>query len=598
MTLKKKVYHILDAILICGRVAPIETGLMILNVIIHSALPYFLVRCSTKFINAVLNYYKEQDNLQSIINTIVQLSIVFFLMFFYSVIIRMLSERIAIQLRNKVNLEIIDKCSRLKYEYIETGETCDLINRILRYPGLDVIQNAFLHIMSGVEIIVNILIVGLLLLKQVWWAIPVILISILPLLITSYYSSVEAYKVLRWNTEIARKSNYIEFDILRGRDLAMERNLFGYAKHFNNKFEEFFRKTMKMEKEVRVKWFIRMKLSSILVTGVIISVALVLCGSLKAGAITMGFFISVVESLFRLENLLVNQVQNLISELVQDNEYFKDLTEFAALSEDDSEGTYCPEQEGIHTIEFKNVYFKYPGTSNYILKGLSFRMEEGKHYAIVGKNGSGKTTITKLLLRLYTIDQGEILINGKNIYDYSIEKVHSLFSVVYQDFTRYAITVKDNVGIGDLKNIEDMKRIKEVTESVGLKDVIDSLPQGYETPLGKVLQEGVDLSGGQWQRVALARTLMKRNTVKILDEPTAALDPIQESNLYKNYGNIVKHATTIFISHRLGSTKLADKIILIDDGKVLSCGSHEQLMKENGLYKEMFCMQKEWYDEA
>lgn len=595
MILKKKVYRAIDSVEICYKSASIETCFIMLLVIIHSVLPYFLVQINSEFINSVLKYYQKEGELEQIVITIVELAFVFFLMFFHAVIMRLLSERIAIQLRNKFNLEIMDKCINLKYEYIEVGETCDLINRILRYPGLDVIQNTFQHLMLGIEVFIQIVLVGILLFKQIWWVIPLILLSMIPLVITSWYSSKEHYSVVRWNSVLARKSDYLEFGVLRSRDNAVERNLFGYAKHYNNLFEKYFCESLKKEKDISIKWFLRIRASSVLVTVVIIAIICFLFGSLRAETITIGFFISIVESLFSLENILVNQVQNIISQLVQDQEYFIDLTKFVELQEEQLIGSYNPENEEIETIEFKDVYFKYPGTNEYILKGISFWLEKGKHYAIVGKNGSGKTTITKLLLRLYQIDKGEILINGRSIYDYSIEKVHSFFSVVYQDYTRYAISVKDNIGIGDL-NHQTEEKIKAIVEAVGLKSVVEGLPKGYDTPLGKVLENGVDLSGGQWQRIALARTLMRENTLKILDEPTASLDPIQESNLYKNYGKIAKYSTTIFISHRLGSTKLADTILLIDDGKVLSSGSHEELMKEQGLYRKMFCTQKEWYN--
>ena len=596
MILKKKVYRAINSIEICFKSAFIETSFIILLVIIRSALPYFLVQINSEFINSVLKYYQMGGALNQIVITIVELAFVFFLMYFHAIVMRLLSERIAIQLRNKFNLEIMYKFINLKYEYIEAGETCDLINRILRYPGLDMIQNTFQHLMLGIEVFIQIVLVGILLFRQIWWVIPLILLGMIPLVITSWYSSKERYTIVRWNSVLARKSDYLEFGVLRSRDNAMERNLFGYAKYYNNLFEKYFCESLKREKEISVKWFLRTKASSVLVTVVIISIIFSLFGSLRAETITMGFFISIVESLFGLENILVNQVQNIISQLVQDQEYFVDLTKFIELQEEELMGTYNLENEEIESIEFKDVYFKYPGTNEYILKGISFRLEKGKHYAIVGKNGSGKTTITKLLLRLYQIDKGEILINGRSIYDYSIEKVHSFFSVVYQDYTRYAISVKDNIGIGDF-NYQTEEKIREVVEAVGLKTVVEGLPKGYDTHLGKVLEDGVDLSGGEWQRVALARTLMREKAVKILDEPTASLDPIQESNLYKSYGKIAKHSTTLFISHRLGSTKLADEILLIDDGKVLSSGSHEELMQKPGLYREMFCAQKEWYDE-
>ena len=168
------------------------------------------------------------------------------------------------------------------------------------------------------------------------------------------------------------------------------------------------------------------------------------------------------------------------------------------------------------------------------MNGVSFNIEKGLHYAIVGKNGSGKSTLTKLMLGLYDIDDGEILINGKNIKLYSKEQLYSFFSIVYQDFARYSISIKDNIGLGDKENADNMEKIESVAEYAGIKEIIDDLEEGYETPLGKVLEGGIDFSGGQWQRIALARSLMKEQAVRILDEPTSALDPLEESRFIKN----------------------------------------------------------------
>ena len=596
MNLKKKVYSILDSIRICFKCASLETCICIILSLIHSLLPAFLVQFNSEFINSVLKYYQKQGDIHQIVITTIKLSIVFFMTFFHVVIMRLLNEHIAIHLRNKFNPMIVNKCINLKYEYIEDGETCDLINRILRYPGLDVLQTTFQNLLRAMEIVIQVILIGVLMIKQVWWMIPVIFISMIPLVIIAVLSSREKYEVVRWNSELARKSNYVEFDVLRSRNSASERSLFGYSKHYNDRFEEYFIKSVKKEREVIIKWLVRIQLSGVLVTAVIFLIGFALFGHLRASEISLGFFISIVQSLFSLENILVNDVRNTIAQLVEEQEYFKDITKFSGLDEESKEKIEDSAETEIETIEFKDVYFKYPGTERYILNGVSFKIDKGKHYAIVGKNGSGKTTITKLLLRLYKIDSGEILINGKNIYDYSTEKIHSMFSVVYQDYAKYAITVRENIGIGNLKNYTQEK-IEKVVDGLGLKEVIEKLPNGYDTPLGKVLENGVDLSGGQWQRVALARTLIRENAVKILDEPTAALDPIQETELYRNYGKIAKDSTTVFISHRLGSTKLADTILLIDDGKVLSSGSHEELMNQYGLYREMFCKQKEWYSE-
>jgi ATP-binding cassette subfamily B protein len=246
-----------------------------------------------------------------------------------------------------------------------------------------------------------------------------------------------------------------------------------------------------------------------------------------------------------------------------------------------------------------------------ILKNLSLTLLAHRHYAFVGVNGAGKTTITKLLTGLYDNYTGDILIDGKNLRDFSQAELKSLFSIVYQDFAKYQIPMTDSIGIGNVQailtnntqiNVNDKdgfaiseENVAVAVENLGLGEAVSKLPDGLNTPLGRIKEKGVDLSGGEWQRVAIARTLVSRAPVHILDEPTAALDPVAESDVYELFGKISKGKSTIFITHRLGAARLADEIFVIADGHVIEQGTHEELMKKSGVYAEMFEAQRGWY---
>lgn len=277
----------------------------------------------------------------------------------------------------------------------------------------------------------------------------------------------------------------------------------------------------------------------------------------------------------------------------------KDLRDFAALEE--VEGAVdCPDKDPVEfkSLEFKKVSFCYPGTSTYILKNANMKLEAGGHYAFVGVNGAGKTTITKLITGLYDNYEGEILLNGKNLRTYTQGQLKAMFCGVYQDFAKYNLTIKENIGIGHINAMgteETVKQTEHILKALGLYETFSIFPKGLDTPLGKVLEGGVDISGGQWQRLAMARTLINPAPVLILDEPTAALDPISESKLYEQFGDVSKGKTSIFISHRLGSTKLADKIFVLDDGQVIEEDSHEVLMTKQGVYANMYDSQRSWY---
>lgn len=349
-----------------------------------------------------------------------------------------------------------------------------------------------------------------------------------------------------------------------------------------------------------LKWFTKMKIGNVITSLVSVFIILVLIKPVASGMITVGMFISLVNAVFSLIKLMSWQLSNLIDEMASSSEYLKDLSEFTALKEEEG-ATNTPSNKPIkfNTLEFKDVKFKYPETEKYILNGMSFVIEGGKHYAFVGANGTGKTTITKLITGLYNEYEGEILIDGKNIKDFTQSQIKALCSVVYQDFSKYFISFKDNISLGRINGTYNDKNEDSISSAVltmELNDVIEALPEGMDTPLGKIKSNGVDVSGGQWQRIAMARSIINPAFLKILDEPTAALDPISESNIYKKFEEISKGGTTIFISHRLGSTKLADEIFVLENGQVLESGSHNNLMNKNGVYAKMYESQKGWYE--
>lgn len=247
-------------------------------------------------------------------------------------------------------------------------------------------------------------------------------------------------------------------------------------------------------------------------------------------------------------------------------------------------------------IEFKNVSFKYPNTDKWILKNFNFKINKGEHLAIVGTNGAGKSTIVKLICGLFFPNEGEILINGCNIREFKKTELEKMFSVVYQDINIYAGNVLENIRGKDCQN--DDKAI-EVIKMVGLEEKIKSLPNGYQTSLLKVIDnDGIELSGGQNQKLAIARALYKNGNMVILDEPTSALDAMAEASIYSDFNKLVKDKTAIYISHRLSSTKFCDKIALFTNEGLKEYGTHDELMKLKGEYYNMFIIQGKYYKEG
>lgn len=249
-------------------------------------------------------------------------------------------------------------------------------------------------------------------------------------------------------------------------------------------------------------------------------------------------------------------------------------------------------------IEFENVWFRYPASgedAEWILKDVSFHVPAGAKMALVGENGAGKTTIVKLLARLYDPSKGRVLLDGKDLRDYDLADFRAGVSVVFQDFSRYDLSASDNVGVGRVEAIGERPLVEAAAQQAGADDIIAGLPKGYETILGKTFDEGVDLSGGEWQHLAIARAFMSDAQMLILDEPTAAVDALREHRLYQQLEDAAKHKTVVFISHRFSTVRMADAIVVVDGGRRIEHGSHEELMAQQGKYATMFSTQAARY---
>jgi len=244
------------------------------------------------------------------------------------------------------------------------------------------------------------------------------------------------------------------------------------------------------------------------------------------------------------------------------------------------------------TIEFKNVYFKYPNTTNYILKDINLKINPYDKLAIVGENGAGKTTFIKLLSRLYDPTEGEILVNGKNIKVYSKESIRDIFGIVFQDFKLFSYSIKDNITIG-----KEDEGVEKVLIEAGFKERLEKLPKGIDTMMfNKAANDGQEFSGGEEQKIAIARALYKNAPFVILDEPTSALDPLAEEEIYLKFNKLIENKTSIFISHRMSGCKFCDKIIVLDKGEILEVETHEGLMKNKNKYYELFSAQAKYYN--
>ncbi|WP_045738159.1 ABC transporter ATP-binding protein [Xanthomonas sp. MUS 060] len=248
-----------------------------------------------------------------------------------------------------------------------------------------------------------------------------------------------------------------------------------------------------------------------------------------------------------------------------------------------------------HGIVFENVGFRYPDAQRWAVRELNFELRAGEVLALVGENGTGKTTLVKLLARLYDPDEGRILLDGRDLRDYDLDDLRSNLGVIFQDFVRYHFSAGENIGVGQIAALHDAQRIRHAAQRAMAAELIESLPQGYAQVIGRRFKTGVDLSGGQWQKIAIARAYMRQAQVMILDEPTAALDARSEFEVFQRFKELSADRTAVLISHRFSSVRMADRILVLADGRIEANGTHDELMAQGGRYAELFELQAAGY---
>jgi len=510
---------------------------------------------------------------------------------------RIFNRHVELQVNDQVSREIVMKRGRLHYSLIEDAETGKLVSRVFHH-----VEKNFAEMVRGFAnmffvYIVRIIGVFSIIFSRVWWLGFVIILFMIPLVFLSVKGGKQIYQAGRQAAVSERRHLYLG-EILTGREMVDERSIFGYSEKLNKEWHNQFEHARRINLRAGILWTLNSQAGSGITSILSTTIVIIMIPLAASGKMTIGVFIALATAVYDLVRLAGWEITNGVLRLTRYNEYLKDFTAFANLLE--TEGAEMVPQVPMvfQSLEFKSVSFRYPKTDAYILKNLSLKIEEGKHVAFVGENGAGKTTITKLLTGLYDDYEGQIFLNERNLKEYTPAMLKGMFSGVYQDFARYYISVEDNLFLGDInhfKSEESRMKMNEILEKLGLYDVLNSLPKGLATKIGKLEDNSVDFSGGQWQRLAMARALMNPAPVQIMDEPAAALDPISESRLYEEFEEISKGRTTIFISHRLGSTKLADHIFVLRDGGVMEEGSHEALMEKRGLYEEMYRSQQSWY---
>lgn len=494
-------------------------------------------------------------------------------------------------LSNQISLKILNKTNGLEVSFFENEQFYNKLQNAYEeasYRPLDIVFQFF----SLVQTIITLSSMIFLLLRLNWAILPLILISTLPVLIVQSHYGFRNYWMLRERAPELRKQNYYGM-LLTSSWFIKEIRVFHLEEYFLKLYQSLFSKFFGENR----KLIIKRNASSVLASASSILGWFLAAGymvlRIVAHTITIGDFAMYTQAISATQS----QIQALLSGLsgLYSNALFlRNLFEFLSLPARDLTAGQ-PWTEPVEEVEFRDVSFSYPGKDKAALTKVNFKLHRGQSLALVGKNGAGKTTLVKLLCRLYEPTSGEILINGKRIADYSPCSVQEQIAVLFQDYGNYYLTARENIGLGRVANLTDMTKIKTAAKRSGANSPIEVLPHEYETMLGKWFDEGIELSGGEWQKVALARGFFRQGSVLILDEPTASLDAEAELEIFRSLTKNRADQITFLISHRFSTVRIADHILVIEDGKCIETGSHKELMRAGGQYAYLFKLQANGY---
>ena len=497
-------------------------------------------------------------------------------------------------LTKHVNTLIIDKSINLDLQFYEDPVFYDNMQNARRRADSSALAIVTSISQVAQQFITLISLVVLLVGFSPWLAVVVIFAAVPNFLSNSRFAEM-SFRALTHRAPEARLLSYIE-NLLTSNETVKEIKLFGLGQALKNRYEDLF--TQFLEEDTSIA---RRNTYASLAWGMLSNLAYygsyiwVIVRTITQ-AITLGDM-TMFLSVFRQSQRAVQSLLENFSRLYENNLYLDNLLDFlkiepALITPENGKIAPAPIVEGVR---FENVSFKYPGSEKYVLKNINLFIKPGESIALVGLNGAGKTTLIKLLTRLYDPTEGRITLDGTDLRDFDLKSLHQRFGVIFQDFVRYQFSVKENIGFGQIEDLDNQARVEEAADKGGATEVIAELPDGYDTVLGRRWNRGQELSGGQWQKIALSRAFMRKAEVLSLDEPTSALDAEAEYEIFLRFRELMEGRVAVLISHRFSTVRMVDRIVVLSEGRIIELGSHEELMARNQSYAHLFNLQAEGY---
>jgi len=492
-----------------------------------------------------------------------------------------------------VNLLILEKALTLDLAHFEDSEFYDKMTRARREASsrpLSLVSRTFGLVQDSLSLLTY----GALLLQFSLGAVLILVITAIPAFIAETRFAGAAFRLFQWRTPETRTQTYLETLIAR-EDYAMEVKLYQLGPLLLDRYRAIFAHLYAEDRDLTLRRGSWSYLLGLLSTAAFYGAYAWIVWETIAGRISLGD-LTMYLVVFRQGQTTFSSVLSAIGGMYEDGLYLSNLYEFLEADIPQPQGWAKRGPLPGDGIRFENVSFTYPGNLHPALRSVSFHLKPGQKLAIVGANGSGKTTLIKLLTRLYSPDRGRILLDGRNLQDWDLAVLQRRIGVIFQNFCRYQFTVGENIGVGDVDHIEDVERWQQAASKSTLRPFIETLPEGFFTQLGRWFNRGRELSGGQWQKVALSRAFMRTGAdILILDEPTAAMDAEAEARIFDHFRAATQDQIAILISHRFSTVRMADQILVLANGELVEQGTHAELLQADGRYARLFRLQAAGY---
>ena len=571
---------------------------MAISTLVTGVVPAAIASVGGLFVDAVANSLQQNGNdfsdfrQEVLIYVLIELGLV--LLLTASQRLNMLCQSILrALLGNKINVMILEKALTLELGHFEDSEYYDKLVRARREASsrpLSLIVKTF----DLFRDVITLVTIGVFLFQFSVWASILLLIAGVPAFAAENKFSGEAFRNQRRRSAERRLQVYLEM-VLTREDGVKEVKLFQLGKHFLKRYIEIFNRIYREDKSLvlrRTAWGY--------IFGLLASLSFYFAYgwvgfSAILGVITIGQMTMYIAQ-FRIGQNAVTSSLTAINGMYEDNLYLSNLDEYMNHEVPELSGTKAYGPIRGDGVRFEDVSFIYPGSAKPALDKISIHIKPGESLAIVGENGSGKTTLIKLLTRLYKPTSGRIFLEGLDLEEWDIDVLRKKVGVIFQDFNRYQLVVGENIGIGDIKDTDDLERVQEAAQKGMADSFIKDLPDAYSTQLGAWFKNGRELSGGQWQKIALSRAFMRKSAdILVLDEPTAAIDAKAEAEIFAHFRELTKNRISIIISHRFSTVRMADHIIVFEKGRVVEEGSHPELIEKQGIYENLFELQAQGY---